>query len=391
MPDPVDPASLTGDALAQWYARSPDEIEQARQNAFVQRCDDFFYRPIAANPDPGFDRPLPPGAADVDPGFSRNIDLSKGDPDPGFNWVQIGNNRWRSVQAAADVQRPASQTTTSDGGLWDGEGTGSTAGAFNGGNGPSNGMGQAGGPEVMPAAMQNGGLVLASANGRGSNLGDPSSSTGNISPAPSRSVQQISRPDPQRTDVFQPGPDGKLHPIPGWHTTGPFDFGVWSHNIDWPGVAKDLGTIASSAGDSLAAAGWAGDLVATVGPRVAPAIAAGIKEAIEQHHALPKFMGGRIDQELADVYKSLHRKFHGNLADALGEAGFPRVGGKNGGTFDWGDHFADNPGSYEKAIGILQRVTRDFDEAHGTSISPSKKNCGAGCPSLRRPEIKWMI
>ena len=103
---------------------------------------------------------------------------------------------------------------------------------------------------------------------------------------------------------------------------------------------------------------------------MAPAIEAGIKEAIERHHALPKFMGGRVDQELVDLYQSLHRKFHGNLADALGEAGFPRVGGKNGGAFDWGDHFAGNPGSYEKAIGRLRRVTRDFDETHGTSISP---------------------
>lgn len=49
--------------------------------------------------------------------------------------------------------------------------------------------------------------------------------------------------DPSRTDVFQRGADGKLHPIPGWTTTGPFDIGRWSRNIDWLGVARDLGTI----------------------------------------------------------------------------------------------------------------------------------------------------
>ena len=51
--------------------------------------------------------------------------------------------------------------------------------------------------------------------------------------------------DPDQTAVFQKGPDGKLHPIPGWHTTGPFDFGTWSKNIDWRGVSKDLGHIAA--------------------------------------------------------------------------------------------------------------------------------------------------
>jgi len=55
--------------------------------------------------------------------------------------------------------------------------------------------------------------------------------------------------DPQRTDVFQRGPDGKLHPIPGWRTTGPFDVGQWARNIDWGAVARDL---------SIAAAGIPG-------------------------------------------------------------------------------------------------------------------------------------
>jgi hypothetical protein len=46
--------------------------------------------------------------------------------------------------------------------------------------------------------------------------------------------------DPNRTPVFQPGPDGKLHPIPGWHTTGPLAFDEWAHDIDWGGVARNL-------------------------------------------------------------------------------------------------------------------------------------------------------
>lgn len=54
--------------------------------------------------------------------------------------------------------------------------------------------------------------------------------------------------DPSKTDVFQQGPDGKLHPIPGWHTTGPFDYGAWAHNIDWDGVARDTGHILAGMG-----------------------------------------------------------------------------------------------------------------------------------------------
>lgn len=99
--DPVDPESLEGDALTQWYRRSPDEIEQARQKAFAQHYDDFFKRPPTIDPDPGFDRPLPKAGKDIDPGFSRNIDLSKGNPDPGFTWVQVGDNRWRSTPASS--------------------------------------------------------------------------------------------------------------------------------------------------------------------------------------------------------------------------------------------------------------------------------------------------
>lgn len=53
------------------------------------------------------------------------------------------------------------------------------------------------------------------------------------------------RPDSQRTNVFQRGADGKLHPIPGWTTTGPFDFGRWTRNINVPGVVRDLGLIAA--------------------------------------------------------------------------------------------------------------------------------------------------
>lgn len=59
----------------------------------------------------------------------------------------------------------------------------------------------------------------------------------------SRAIAQPARPDPRRTEVFQRGPDGKLHPVEGWHTTGPFAFGEWAKNVDWGGIAHDLGDL----------------------------------------------------------------------------------------------------------------------------------------------------
>jgi hypothetical protein len=38
----IDPARLEGDALTNWYLRSPDDIEQERQAAAARRYDDFF-------------------------------------------------------------------------------------------------------------------------------------------------------------------------------------------------------------------------------------------------------------------------------------------------------------------------------------------------------------
>ena len=74
----------------------------------------------------------------------------------------------------------------------------------------------------------------------------------------------VARPDPRRTDVFRRGPDGKLHPIEGWHTTGPFDFGTWARNIDWGGVVTDLGDIAAGAWGGVRGMNNIGDRVATL-------------------------------------------------------------------------------------------------------------------------------
>ena len=77
---------------------------------------------------------------------------------------------------------------------------------------------------------------------------------------PARGRRRI---DPRRTEVFQPGPDGKLHPVEGWTTTGPFDGRRWSRNIDWTGVARDLGRIAAGSLAGLSAPGLASQMGTT--------------------------------------------------------------------------------------------------------------------------------
>lgn len=174
------------------------------------------------------------------------------------------------------------------------------------------------------------------------------------------------RPDPSSTDVFQRGPDGKLHPAPGWRTTGPLDLDVWSHNIDWRGAGSDLTNMALGALTFMEGGALVGGIIAGLGYKIGPDVVSGI---IHGHHTWPKFMGGPGRQDLARVYESLHRMFHDDLAAALKQAGFPRIGGRGGSAEDWAAFFAKDAGKRDEAIAVLQRVTRDFDRKNGTTIS----------------------
>jgi hypothetical protein len=199
--------------------------------------------------------------------------------------------------------------------------------------------------------------------------------------------------DPSRTPVFQTGPDGKLHPIPGWHTTGPFDFGAWSHNIHWGGVAKDLTNIGMGVATFFSGVGLGGELLSALGPEAETAVAEGIAEspaakaaaeAIHRHHVDPRYMGGAADGEQVDLVGRLHRAFHSMLGKAQREAGFPPVGGKSGSKIKWDEHFDRNPGSRDEAYEILRRVSREFDEIYGTNISsklpPASNPAGVAPP-----------
>jgi len=117
--------------------------------------------------------------------------------------------------------------------------------------------------------------AMVSENGRLQAKNDPlSGKVGPSVPAGGSPTRQVNASiDPGRTGVFVRGPDGKLHPIAGWNTTGPFDAGAWAHNIDWTGVLRDLATIASS---SIGGAGLPGLLT---GRGVAGVVGGGLTAA----------------------------------------------------------------------------------------------------------------
>lgn len=75
----IDPVRLSGEALRQWYLRTPEEIEQEREASALRRHTDFFGRRKWRNPDPGFAIPAPErNVADSIPRDSRRF--SAGSP-----------------------------------------------------------------------------------------------------------------------------------------------------------------------------------------------------------------------------------------------------------------------------------------------------------------------
>lgn len=382
----MDPARLSGEALRRWYLRTPDEIERERQAAASRRHADFFgglrwrdpdpdfaLQPPERNPDPGFGIPAPPNP---DPGFGIELETSRPGMDPGFSWTRSGPDRWRRDRVP-DLGRGARPVPMPPVAL-----------------GPRDEWSR---PVPMPfPPVPTGGsrpvpLALHPSNSFAPPVGFSKAAQAvrsmpygsNQAAAPDRAKQQASSAprgrhgiwiagrqpgelDPSRTDVFQRGPDGKLHPVPGWRTTGPFDFGDWSRMFDWGGVAGDLTDITTGALDFMGGGGLVGQVVKGLGYKIGPDVVRGI---INGHHSWPKFLGGPSEQDLARLHRSLHVDFHVDLEAALKQAGFPRVGGRGGGTADWAEYFRLNPGKQDEAIEILQRVTRDFDKKNGTKIS----------------------
>jgi len=97
----IDPARLEGDALTQWYLRSPDDIEQERQEAAAQRYRDFFGAGDGVVADAGSDAGFATPTRDVDPSNKEGAKAAH-DTDAGLSWIPVGPNRWRSISVTSD-------------------------------------------------------------------------------------------------------------------------------------------------------------------------------------------------------------------------------------------------------------------------------------------------
>ena len=97
----IDPARLNGDALTQWYLRSPAEIEEEKRQAASRAHNAFFSQPDDPRPHGGSEAASMPAAASTDAG-SSHADVI---------WRQIGPNRLRSERASVPLQMSDADTS----------------------------------------------------------------------------------------------------------------------------------------------------------------------------------------------------------------------------------------------------------------------------------------
>jgi hypothetical protein len=193
-------------------------------------------------------------------------------------------------------------------------------------------------------------------------------------------------PDPSRVDVFQRRADGKLHPIPSWHTTGPMDFGTWLHEFDWGGVGSDLSHIVDDISKVEGGKGAGEAFLNALKPKARKAVLKGVFGPGERHHTYPEFMGGPKKQDMPDLAPPIHDLFHGKLMAALRDAGLLPVGGKTGSTKAWAELFKTDPAKEDLAHRVLRWVSQDFDLERGTSITPHlDRALGAAKPKVPPP------
>ncbi len=342
MPDTtVDPSTLDGDDLARWYRRPLWQRDQGRQLAAAQRYADFFGSRSSAQPNAG----LPDQTDQAPPPPGSNLNPFGGtEPDVGFPTSSLLPVSATLAQQSSPPSslRPQPQANGSSqphlGGI--------LGSLF---------------PWAIPAP---GGQTLKSAE---------VTSTDRPGKAP----------DPSRVNVFPQGPDGELNTIPGWRTTGPFDFGAWSHGIDWDGAGHDLSHIVDGVAEVEGLKAIGGTFLDALGPETSNAIKRGVFGPGQGHHPIPRFIGGSADQDLADLAPPIHRAFHRDLTASLRQAGSPPVGGATGTTGIWNKLLQD-AAKKELATQILQRTTRNFDIERGTSITPYlDRALGAAKPGVR--------
>jgi len=93
------------------------------------------------------------------------------------------------------------------------------------------------------------------------------------------------------------------------------------------------------------------------------------RHCMNDHHSIPKFLGGDGDQDLEGLDKYLHGAFHNLLRQNLLDAGFPDA--SNTSASAWAGYFQNNPGSQDDALDILLDTSRTFDATYGTQVTQS--------------------
>jgi hypothetical protein len=91
---------------------------------------------------------------------------------------------------------------------------------------------------------------------------------------------------------------------------------------------------------------------------------------VDQHHPLPRFLGGDATQVLSRLDQKTHQEFHILLRRRLKGVGIPlNVGGRGGTYRDWANYMNQNPGAQRKAFDAVLDTCRAIDVKHGTTIT----------------------
>jgi len=94
-----------------------------------------------------------------------------------------------------------------------------------------------------------------------------------------------------------------------------------------------------------------------------------VNTSFDNHHPLPKFLGGDIDQFTARIPRDVHVEYHAELRKELKKAGFTlTVGSKSGSTAAWYRHLSGNPRSQSEAFNAVLKASGTIDKKHGTNI-----------------------
>ena len=94
------------------------------------------------------------------------------------------------------------------------------------------------------------------------------------------------------------------------------------------------------------------------------------KSKPQNHHPIPKFLGGNKNQIFSKLPKSIHKEFHSLLNKRLEHHGLPLPDrGPKGSTALWDRYMASNSSSQRKAFDAVLDAVRETDFNHGTDIT----------------------